>query len=209
MENIHIENQHFSTALGSIMRKIQKDYSCDFPTFYFVDPSTVCNLRCAFCPTGLHSGKIGTGFMSLESYRTILKKICPYAKEINLYNYGEPFLNENLIDFISLTTEKKIKTVIHSNLNARLFDEREARAIVQSGLSELSVSLDGATQDTYERYRVGGNKCGQTENNLAITLLLCSAFQQNDRQLERRRSAVQRGSRYKGIAWKSRVRGLE
>jgi MoaA/NifB/PqqE/SkfB family radical SAM enzyme len=100
---------------------------------------------------------MGTGLMSLENFRIILNKTGPFAKEIHLYNYGEPFLNQNMIDFISLTSEQKIRTVIHSNLNARFFDESEAQAIVKSGLTELSVSIDGATQDTYEKYRIGGN----------------------------------------------------
>lgn len=139
------------------MRRIQNDYSCDYPVFYYVDPGIICNLRCKFCSTGIGTGKIGTGIMELNTFKLILNKISKYAKEVHLYNYGEPFLNKNLIDFISLTSEKGIRTVVDSNLNARMFDEAEAKAIVKSGLSELSASIDGATQDTYEKYRVGGS----------------------------------------------------
>jgi radical SAM protein with 4Fe4S-binding SPASM domain len=99
--------------------------------------------------------------MSSENYAIILGKIEKYAREIHLYNYGEPFLNKELIGIISMTSAKNIRTTIHSNLNAKLFDDSEARRIVESGLSVLSGSIDGANQETYGMYRLGGDieKC--------------------------------------------------
>jgi MoaA/NifB/PqqE/SkfB family radical SAM enzyme len=95
--------------------------------------------------------------MSLETYGKILHKIAPHAKDIHLYNNGEPFLNQNLIDLIGMTAAKRIRTTIHSNLNVRACDEYEADRIVKSGLSVLSASIDGASQETYGMYRIGGD----------------------------------------------------
>ena len=139
------------------MNTTNSSFSCPVPNSYHVDPCNVCNLKCRYCHTGVKSSKLTNGIMSLENYNEILNKIAPHAKDIHLYNNGEPFLNKNIIDIIGVTAAKNIKTTIHSNLNARTFDEYEADNIVKSGLSVLSTSIDGASQKTYEMYRIGGN----------------------------------------------------
>ncbi len=45
-----------------------------------------------------------------------------------------------------------IEVTISTNLNVG-----DPRKIVDSGLDHLVCSLDGATQETYEKYRVGGD----------------------------------------------------
>jgi radical SAM protein with 4Fe4S-binding SPASM domain len=97
------------------------------------------------------------GFLSVKDYQIILKKIAPYATHIGLFNYGEPLLNKEIWEMVSLTANKGIYTCIHSNLTVNQFDETKANTIVECGLSELSASIDGATQETYEKYRRGGN----------------------------------------------------
>jgi radical SAM protein with 4Fe4S-binding SPASM domain len=95
--------------------------------------------------------------MSLTNYRIILEKIAPHAQTVGLYNYGEPLLNKDIWKMVSLTSERGISTSIHSNLTTHRFDEKEAENIIQSGLSHLSASIDGTSQETYGKYRVRGD----------------------------------------------------
>lgn len=138
------------------MHTADKLLSCSIPNSYQVDPCNVCNLQCRYCHTGAKSSRLTHGVMSLENYGKILNKIAPHAKDIDLFNNGEPFLNKNIIAIIGMTAAKNIRTTIHSNLNVGTFDEYEANHIVKSGLSVLSTSIDGAGQETYEMYRIGG-----------------------------------------------------
>lgn len=133
------------------------DYTCPIPENYYIETGNLCNLRCPFCPTGLRRKGIARSFLSKENYQIILDKISPYAKIIGLFNYGEPFLNKDILSIIALTSARGIYTSLHSNLTVSTFDEKSADAIVQSGLSCLSASIDGASQKTYGKYRVGGN----------------------------------------------------
>lgn len=149
MENVQ-SNKGFDSLLNS-------DYSYPVPSQYYIDPASVCNLKCPFCLTGNGRGTIKKGVMSIENYRIILNKIVPFAKIIEFCNWGEPFLNKNIIDIVSLTSEKGIFTSIHSNLTARAFDEHECKSIIQSGLDRLSCSIDGTNQETYSIYRRGGD----------------------------------------------------
>jgi radical SAM protein with 4Fe4S-binding SPASM domain len=66
---------------------------------------------------------------------------------------------------VSVCAQHNIHTHIDSNLTAREFSDEESEAIVKSGLSSLFASIDGVTQETYEKYRVHGN-LNRALNNL-------------------------------------------
>ena len=93
--------------------------------------------------------------MSFENFKIIIDKM-PFLKRIGLYNWGEPFLNIQIFDIIKYAEMKKIAVTIHSNFSLKR-DENFFKSIINSGLSNLSISLDGASQKTYEKYRIGGN----------------------------------------------------
>ncbi len=135
---------------------LQTDYTCPIPSHYSIEPGNICNLRCRFCPTGRRLKGFRRGFLSLENFKIMFDKIAPYAKRIAFYNWGEPLLNKDLLSMISICTDNGIRTDFDSNLNVYIGD-KEAEAIVKSGLSAMAASIDGASQETYEKYRVGGN----------------------------------------------------
>jgi len=110
-----------------------------------------------FCPTGRNENEFPKGFVSYENFKKIFNKIKPYAKCIFLYNWGEPFLNRDLLRIVSLCASNGISTYLDSNLSVREFNRKEVDLIVRSGLTSLKACIDGCTQATYEKYRVGGN----------------------------------------------------
>lgn len=144
---------------------IANDYSCHFPLHYVIDTGNVCNLECPFCYTGAKTPGITKGLMSLEHFKIIFEKIKPHAKQIDLYNWGEPFLNKDLLKMISLCSEAGIHTHIDSTLSTIDMSDYDAQSLVKSGISSLFVSIDGITQEVYEKYRVGG-KVDRVINNI-------------------------------------------
>jgi radical SAM protein with 4Fe4S-binding SPASM domain len=141
-------------CLDESSRYLAFDYTCPTPRHFLIETGNICNLQCPFCLTGARLNKSPKGFMSLEHYQSILNKISPYAELLYLYNFGEPFLNQNIYEMIRLSATQNINTSICSNLSLAQLDHT---AIVQSGLLQLSVSIDGASQKTYGKYRVGGD----------------------------------------------------
>ena len=125
------------------------------PSVVHVDPVDFCVLKCPICPTGSGTNKYKQSVMPLELFRKVLDDM-PLLAEVHLYNWGEPFLNPRIIEMIRMAKQRRIKTVIHSNLNIRK-DEAFWRGIVEAGLDELCASLDGATQASYQVYRIGGD----------------------------------------------------
>lgn len=127
------------------------------PYIYTVDTGNVCNLRCPLCPTGYHGLERRQSLMRLRDFETIIDKIRPYAIEVIMHNWGEPFLNPDIIPMVRYAQKNRIGTTISSNLNLVNRGEKFLEEVVESGLDHLTVSIDGTTQEVYETYRKGGH----------------------------------------------------
>ena len=137
-----------------VQKLLRRDRIIGMPFRYNIDPINVCNLRCPLCPTGLGTLQRNKGKMDLESYKKIIDQIAPYAFVVELYNWGEPFLHPQIFDMIRHASERNIFVRLSSNLNR--FDHDMAEKTVESGLDSLIVSVDGATEATYQKYRRRG-----------------------------------------------------
>jgi MoaA/NifB/PqqE/SkfB family radical SAM enzyme len=133
---------------------LRRDRLLSMPYRYTIDPINVCNLRCPLCPTGLGILKRDRGLISLEDFKRLVDQIAPWAYLLELYNWGEPFLHPDIFEMIRYAHDHKIVVRLSSNLNH--FDEQLAVKTVQSGLDAIIVSIDGATEETYQRYRRRG-----------------------------------------------------
>jgi len=63
-----------------------------------IDASTVCQLRCPSCPTSSNANQpfLGRGFLKLNDFQKILDDN-PWISEVELSNFGEIFLNPELL----------------------------------------------------------------------------------------------------------------
>src|SRR5579863_156033 len=124
-----------------------------------VDPINNCNLACPGCVHSTRSKELHlfdwtSGMLSPERFTAFLDRYGPYAVQITLCNYGEPLLNPHTPEFIRLAKNYLLLTTLSTNMTARRFD---AEAYAASGLDFMTVSLDGATQGVYERFRKKGD----------------------------------------------------
>ena len=133
------------------------------PILLVIEPTNVCNLRCPHCHTG--AGRFGRppAMMRLEPYLKLLDEVGDYLFLVEVFNWGEPMLHPELPTIIRAASTRGIATRVNTNLSVR-FTSRDAEHLVESGLTDLFVSIDGATQEVYERYRVGGDLAKVTDN---------------------------------------------
>ncbi len=124
------------------------------PAILTIEPTNLCNLHCPLCITGSGQLRRVQGRMSLETFQKILDVMGDDIFFLLLYHQGEPYLNPHFLDFVRLAKEKNIYCT--TSTNGHYFDEQTIRATIESGLDSMIVSLDGVTQETYERYRVHG-----------------------------------------------------
>lgn len=133
--------------------ELDLDYACSPPASYLIETGNICNLRCPFCHTGVGTAGRPKGMLKLDRFVSLFNKIAPYAKQVGLYNWGEPFLNQDILAMVAMVAGKGISPYLSSHFSLHGLDHE---AIVLSGLSALIVALDGTTQSSYEKYRRGG-----------------------------------------------------
>jgi len=127
-----------------------------YPRVYQVEVFAGCNLRCPLC----HAGRkelVRTGtVLTLAQFQGIFDKIEEHVELLYLHIWGEPTLNKNLVDMIQYVAQRKPGCATNVSTHGNGLSREYARRLVQSGLTQLIVSIDGADQAAYERYRVGG-----------------------------------------------------
>ena len=92
--------------------------------------------------------------MSMETYHKIFQSGIPCAIKLNWR--GEPTLHKDLIEMIVYAKEKGVQEVL-LNTNGLLLDRDMSLALADAGLDWLIISVDGATKETYESIRLGGD----------------------------------------------------
>lgn len=127
-----------------------------YPLALTLEATNVCNLRCPYCFTGVGEVTRERSMMPMPLYRKIMDELGGYALIVEYYNWGEPLLNKNIEEMIRIASGKGCSTIVSTNLSIPL-DAARAEALVSSGLAILGAGIDGVTQESYEKYRVGGN----------------------------------------------------
>ncbi len=122
-----------------------------------IDASSHCQLACPVCPTanGLARPVLGAGHLKLANFERLLDQN-PEIREVELSNYGEMFLNPQLPDLLACAYERKVVVSGSNGVNLNFASEAALNAVVKFRVRALTCSIDGATQETYSRYRING-----------------------------------------------------
>jgi radical SAM protein with 4Fe4S-binding SPASM domain len=131
---------------------VEIDY---FPPEVWVELTSVCNLACIMCPTGLGQVTRPTGFMSFETFRTIIDDVAPHRPTIMMFLGGESLLSKKAVEMIAYAKSKDV--AVSLNTNGTVYTEKLFRALLEVGLDYLTFSFDGYTKAVYEKVRVKAN----------------------------------------------------
>ncbi len=132
---------------GRLSRRLGLARNPGYPIRLNLEPTNVCNLRCAFCCTGCGSLRRQPRMMSFHEMRTAVDQLMPWLLKVNVAGFGEPTLNPELPEMLTYLKAGGVLLSLNSNL-LRL-DESLARAILASKLDSIKVSLDAATPETF------------------------------------------------------------
>ena len=126
------------------------------PLEAFFEVAARCNLHCRMCAINYDTrylpGSRRPPFLTPELFSR-LEPIFPTLLRAYLFGLGEPLLNRHLLDFVRALSRAGVE--VWFNTNATLIDEEKAEALARAGATNITVSIDGATAETYERIRVG------------------------------------------------------
>lgn len=116
-----------------------------FPEVFQVELTNHCPMTCVMCPRTNNMTR-ELGYMSADLFQRVVREIKTHSSRIFLHHFGDSLVHPELPAFIKYANQHHIKTFLSTN--AALLTEERARALVDSGLHELVISLDGVTAET-------------------------------------------------------------
>jgi MoaA/NifB/PqqE/SkfB family radical SAM enzyme/uncharacterized cupin superfamily protein len=130
------------------------------------EASTVCQLKCPSCPNaaGEIAKHLGSGFLNFGDFKNIIDRN-PRVSHIELSNWGEIFLNRELIQMMQYAHRNNVSLSASANLNNA--PEEVLEALLKYKFRSLTCSIDGASAETYSVYRVNGD-IARVVNNVRI-----------------------------------------
>lgn len=156
-----------------------------------LEPTFRCNLGCEMCPR--FSSEDPFLDMSMDTYYRIHEAMV-YAHTVDFTGWGEPMLHADIYQMVRLAREQGCTTTMTSN--GTIFNQRNSLALVKAGMDQLTVSVDGMTDETYNSIRLGTTFDSVTkklkelsriieENHSSMTLGIAFTFQeQNAHELD-------------------------
>ena len=135
------------------------------PTSVCLEASTLCQLNCVSCGMRLDNyGNLGAGYLKFFDFKHFIDNNS-YIKNIELSNYVEVFLNPELKEIIHYAGIKGIQLTMDSGVNFNDVDDEVIEEMIKSGaVHSMLVSIDGASQEVYQKYRRNGNLYQVLEN---------------------------------------------
>jgi len=151
---LRIDSRSINQQMLDIAYRDRLPITHAMPSKIWIEPTNACNAHCPLCPTGTGESTRQKSILPIASFIKIVNEIAPFTQSMNLWDLGEPFLHPQIFTMIRYAEDKNIRTRISTN-GTVFYHSDNADAILASKLSDLIVSLDGASQKTFERYRIG------------------------------------------------------
>ena len=94
--------------------------------------------------------------LDFDLFTRVVDEAGPSLGRIDFFNYGEAFLHKRAIEMCEYIKTKFPHIYLYTSTNGLAFTEEKARQLAHSGIDEVTFSIDGASQETYVRYRQRG-----------------------------------------------------
>ncbi len=133
------------------------------PVAVKIDISPMCNLSCTVCvhadpndnPALEKQDFDPKQRMTVDQFRRIIDQVKGRSAAVSLYYVGDPLVHPDLDEMCGIARDAGLNVHISTNYSFALTDAR-IRRIVRSGLTHLTVCVDGLSQEKYQLTRVGG-----------------------------------------------------
>ncbi|MDA7979611.1 MAG: radical SAM protein [Pirellulales bacterium] len=165
--------QTFLGTMGSVASYVIADsmnlVRTAFPKTVRIETTNHCQADCSFCPRST----IGRdkGFMPQELFETVVQQcVVGGARLLHLHGFGEPLLDKRLAERIAYCKQFGIPRV-KIFTNGDLLRGETAQQLLESGLDEIKISIDGADSQEFNLLRAGLDHAKVLENVTAFRKL--------------------------------------
>jgi radical SAM protein with 4Fe4S-binding SPASM domain len=121
------------------------------PKYVLLEATGKCNLFCPMCPRELvHFEPID---IPMPLFSKVIEEARDFLEFTVPYGAGEPLLNKRIFEMIRFCRDRNIR--IGLSTNGTLNNPERNRKLLESGLDYIIFAFDGATKESYEKYRKG------------------------------------------------------
>jgi len=145
-----------------------------------LEACNICQLKCPLCDTpnrNKNSGVLGSGYLKFKYFKKLIDEN-PTIKIIELSWLGEIFLNPDISQILRYAFKKGIALKANGGVNLNKISPETLRDLVKYRFTSITISIDGASQKTYVKYRKGG-KFREVINNIMKINKYKREFQSN------------------------------
>src|SRR5262245_2195764 len=129
------------------------------PSRLYIETTAACNISCEQACCAPETGITRTrqaGMLDFEVFKRAIDEAGPSLVRIDFFNYGEAFLHKRAVEMCEYIKQKFPHIYLYTSTNGLALSEAQARRLVHSGIDEVTFSIDGASQESYARYRQRG-----------------------------------------------------
>jgi hypothetical protein len=129
------------------------------PSRLYIECTAACNISCFQACCAPETGITRTrqaGMLDWDLFTRAVDEAGPSLVRIDFFNYGEAFLHKRAVEMCDYIKTKFPHIYLYTSTNGLALTEDKARRLVHSGIDEVTFSIDGASQETYARYRQRG-----------------------------------------------------
>lgn len=131
------------------------------PGILYIEPMGRCNFQCPMCDLQILPNR-RSGEMTFDDFKKIVDPLIG-VYEVKMPGIGEVLLHRDVADMVKYLGDRDIW--LHLATNGSLLDKRDNyKRIIDGGVGELTLSVDGATQEVFETVRPGALMTKLTKN---------------------------------------------
>jgi hypothetical protein len=130
------------------------------PSRLYIECTAACNISCSQACCAPETGITRTrqaGMLDYDLFTRVVDEAGPTVGRIDFFNYGEAFLHKRALDMVEYIKSRYPHVYLYTSTNGLALTEDGARRLARSGIDEVTFSIDGATPDTYAKYRQRGD----------------------------------------------------
>lgn len=130
------------------------------PNRLYIECTAACNISCYQACCAPETGITRTrqaGMLDFELFRRVIEDAGPSLGRVDFFNYGEAFLHKRAEEMCEYIKARFPHIYLYTSTNGLALTPERARRLVHSGIDEVTFSIDGASQESYQRYRQRGD----------------------------------------------------
>lgn len=131
-----------------------------WPRRLYVECTAACNISCfeACCaPERGITRSREAGMLDFNLFTRIIDEVGPHLVRVDFFNYGEAFLHKRAVEMCAYIKHRHPHIYLYTSTNGLMLTGDMPDRLVESGIDEVTFSIDGATPESYARYRQRGD----------------------------------------------------